>query len=413
MRTPRPTKRCGCRDDAGKQLGAACPRLKSSRHGAWWVRVDLPPDPVSGRRRQRRLGPYPTAAAAESARRAASAHLSSGGTLVSITVAEYLTGWLAGAVDLRPSTRASYTGHVNTYLVPHLGHHRLDRLRPEHVEEMFAAIIEGNGARRRPVGPATLRRVHATLNSALSAAARRRLIPGNPAQWVRLPAAPHVEVQPWSASELGAFLDAVSDDRWALLYEVSALVGLRRGEALGLRWSDVDLVAGLLHVRSNRVQVGGRVLTGAPKTRSGERVVDVDPGLVDLLARLKDRTEAERDVLGASWDEDSLVFVEADGTAPAPEVVSKRFVRAARRAGVREVTFHSLRHCSASLQLAAGVSLTVVSKRLGHSSVGITADTYSHMIRDVGQDAAVRTSAMVPRRLVVPTSCPPEPLDER
>jgi integrase len=411
--TAQPYKRCGCRDGDGRQLGARCPRLRASRHGSWWVRIDAAQAP-DGKRRQVRLGPFPTAAEATAAGDTERARLRRGGQLTTDTVGKYLTDWLAGAADLRASTAHGYRGHIERYLVPHLGDLRLDKLRAEHIERMFADIIAANAQRKRQVGAATLHRVRATLRSALSDAVMRRLIPDNPAKLVRLPSPDRREVRPWTGEELGQFLDAIVEDRYAALYELTALAGLRRGEACGLHWDDVDLVNAVIIVHETRGQVGYDVVTGRPKTRGSERVIDLDSGLVDLLAWLKDRTDRERAEWGDSYSDSGYVFVHEDGRPVHPEFVSRHLGRLIKRAKVRRITFHALRHCSASLQINAGVALTIVSKRMGHSSTGITSDLYGHLFRGAGRDAAERAAAMVPRRnRNVPTMCPHDENDEQ
>jgi integrase len=403
----KPYKRCGCRDYDGRQLGSKCPRLRGSRHGAWWIRLDAGLAD-NGRRRQVRLGPFTTAAEADAAGEAERVRLRRGGQPTTVTVGKYLADWLTGAADLRASTAHGYRGHIERYLTPYLGNLRLDKLRAEHIERMIADILAGNAERPRPVGPTTLHRIRGTLRSALSDAVKRRLIPDNPAKFVRLPSLERHEVEPWTGEELGQFLDAIADDRYAPLYELTALAGLRRGEVCGLRWDDVDLLNAIIVVRETRGQIGYEVVTGRPKTRGSERVVDLDDSLVNLLAWLKDRTDRERAECGDGYVDSGYVFVRRDGVPVHPEFVSRHLDRLIKRAKVRRITFHALRHCSASLQINAGVALTIVSKRLGHSSTGITSDLYGHLFRGAGRDAAERAAAMVPRRnRTVPTTCPP------
>ena len=419
----RPFKRCGCRDSDGKQLGVRCPLLRRSGHGSWWLRVDAGTT-STGRRRQVRIGPFRTAAEATAAGESERDRLRRGGTLTTITVEQYLTQWIAAATNLRASTAHGYRGHINRYLIPHLGQLRLDRLRADHIERMFADIMREKEEQKRPVRATTLHRLRATLRSALSDAVKRRLIPDNPAKLVRLPSAERREVEPWTGEELGAFLDTVANDRYSALYELTALTGLRRGEVCGLKWSDVDLVNAALSIRETRGQVGYTVVQGRTKTRGSERVVDLDSTLVDLLAWLQERDDTERARFGDDFNPNQYVFVREDGNPVHPEFVSRHFQRLIKRAGARRITFHALRHCSASLQINAGVALTIVSKRLGHSSTSITSDLYGHLYRGAGRDAAERAAAMVPRTNrvlpqpsahatpVVPTMCPQQEDDQ-
>ena len=177
-----------------------------------------------------------------------------------------------------------------------------------------------------------------------------------------------------------------------------ALTGLRRGEACGLRWQDVDLQGYRLHVRQQLIQLGHAVVAGPIKTASGQdRVVDIDEHTVGAPLAVRLRQDTEHDAFGDGWTDTGLVFTREDGTSLHPEIVTKRFHRLAVEAGLRPVRLHDLRHGQASLMLAAGVPIAVVSKRLGHSSIAITSDTYSHMLEGVGRAAAEAAAKLVPR----------------
>ena len=317
------------------------------------------------------------------------------------TVGAFLAVWLddkVAAGGLRPTTERSYRQHVEQYLMPQLGHVRLGDLRSQHVERMLRALVDGNVDRARPLGPATVRRVHATLRSALSTAKLRRLIPHNPAVDIELPKATRPKVRPWEPEELGAFLDHAAGDRLGSMYELIAMTGLRRGEACGLRWVDVDLGRGYLRVHQQIVQLGHETLIGPPKTASGEdRRVDLDEQTMGTLLAHRLGQDLERAEWGEAWAGSGLVFTRENGSAWHPETVTKRFRDLTVEAGLRPVRLHDLRHGQASLMLAAGVPLAIVSKRLGHSSITITSDTYSHLLEGVGRQAAEAASGLVPR----------------
>lgn len=410
-------KRCGCRGDAGRQLGKSCPRLRQKGHGAWAWRVRMPEELVglAGKRFVRGSG-LATQREAQAAGETLVARLRAGQQITgALTVGQYLEEWLATKRRLRPTARRSYEGHLRNHLVPHLGTIPLDRLRPVHIGAAYDAIVATTADHIRPVGPATIARIHATLRSALNAAVKQRLLPFNPALHVDLPEVDRHRAEPWSAAELGRFLDAAAADRLGAMYELMALVGLRRGETVGLRWSDVDLDRGVLTIRQQHVDVGGTVVVGKPKTTAGERVVDLDAGTTGTLLAHRLVQDTERTAWGEAYTDHGLVFCREDGSPLRPEYVTRHMQRIAERAGLPRKRLHDLRHGSASLQLAAGVPLPIVSKRLGHSSVSITADTYSHLLDGVGRQAAEATRALVPRSphgAGVPTTCPPEPTDD-
>jgi integrase len=309
--------------------------------------------------------------------------------LSELTVGEYLAGWLAGRQALRDSTRVSYAFHIRRYLIPGLGALLLTGLRPEHIEEAYRQILAANHGRARPVSAATLHRVHATLMSALSHAVRRGLLTRNPAVTVELARSVRSERRVWSGAELGSFLELIKDDPLYELYLTLGLVGLRRGEALGLRWSDVDFDAGLLRVQRQIVQVNGRAVEGPPKSAAGHRTVAI-PARLDSALRWHQCDQVTRHAQPADGIQTRQVFSRAGGGGWAPAYVSRHFDRLVYRHGLARIRLHDLRHTSASIGLASGETLLEVSRRLGHSSITITGDIYSHVSPDTARASAER-----------------------
>ncbi|WP_175541574.1 site-specific integrase [Streptomyces aidingensis] len=383
-------------------------------HGAWYYVADVGTGP-DGKRKQVRKGGFRTADDAEKALAELLARVGEGTYThdEGVTVAQWLARWLdmKERAGLRPATLRAYRSHITLYLEPRLGRLRLRDLRPSHVDRLLADLA--NGTRKA----ATVRRVHATLRSALSSAVKQRLVTFNAAKDIELPKAERPKARPWEPAELGAFLDSVGTHRLGALFEVIAGTGMRRGEAVGLRWEDVDLARRIIVVRQQVVQESGRkknkqppapcpycdaghlgVSFGKPKTASGEnRVIDLDEGTVGALIAHRLRQDEERKQWGDAYADHGLVFAREDGNPLRPDEVTKLFVALVDAAGLRRVRLHDLRHGQASLMLAAGVELAIVSKRLGHSSIAITSDTYSHLLGGVGRDAADRASALIPR----------------
>lgn len=308
---------------------------------------------------------------------------------------EYLRQWLSGKRALRATTLRSYESHLRLYLQPALGSVLLADLRPHHLDAMYVDLMAG-GDRERSA--ATIRRIHATLRSALNTAAKRRLIPWNPALHVELPSALHTSTTVWTGRQVGQFLDAHEGHRTYALWHLIALVGLRRGEALGLHWSDVDLATGMLCVRQQLVETKDGLRLGPPKTASGERAVPLDIVMVEVLREHQERQTSDRRNWGGGWVESGLVFARENGDHLRPDHVTHLFARLTAEAGLPRIRLHDLRHTSASLALAAGVPMKVVSERLGHSSTAITADLYTHVVPSVAREAADRIAATVPLR---------------
>ena len=203
----------------------------------------------------------------------------------------------------------------------------------------------------------------------------------------------------WNAEQTGAFLDHAAADRLYALYHRVAFRGLRRGEAVGLPWVDVDLDGALLTVSQQIVQVGWATEEEAPKTSSGVRSVALDAETVAVLRAQRILQSAERLRCGPAWTDTGLVFTREDGRAVHPDFVTRHFERLVRAADLPPIRLHDLRHGAATLALAGGANLKVVSEMLGHSSITITADTYTSVLPQIARAAAEATIALVPRAM--------------
>ena len=383
-------RRCACRDDAGRQLGQSCPRLASDgKHGVWYYAVDLPS--TTGKRKTLRRGGFSTKAAANRALADVTNRAAHGVQVDDReTVANFLARWLhVKAGEAKATTLRSYRAHVDKVIVPAIGHVPIERLRAEHVEQLMVDALSGGR------GPVTVRRIHATLRSALSYGVKTRRLPFNVASNVTPPTGPRPEVQPWSAGELASFLRHVENDRLGPLFEVIAACGLRRGEALGLRWSDLDLNLRSARIRQTVVDVGGRLEFSTPKTRASEATVPLTERAMHALMQWRLGQELDRQSWGDGYEEHDLVFARENGAPLRPEYVTRRFVALSRAAGLRQVRLHDLRHGAASLMLAAGVPMAIVSKMLRHSSIGITVDTYGHLSEETARVASDAIGALL------------------
>ena len=199
----------------------------------------------------------------------------------------------------------------------------------------------------------------------------------------------------WSPSEVRTFLAHVDADRLAAMWRLFVATGMRRGEVAGLRWIDVDLDAARLAVRSTRVLVYSEVQVTEPKTRRSRRVVALDPGTVTALVRHLEAQDLERRRAAAVWEDTGYVFVREDGRPLDPDRISHLFGVVSSCAGLPKIRLHDLRHTAATLALGAGVHPKIVSERLGHASIAITLDTYSHVLPSMQEDAATRVGALL------------------
>ena len=405
-------RRCGCRDEStGRLLGARCPGLRAPGHGTWYFSADLPS--AAGERRRVRRGGFATKAAAAAAREALASPAASADP--GLSTGEWLSRWLESRMSLRASTARGYAAHVRGYLVPYLGAIPLAALTAGDVQAMFTAVICDEMVLGRPVSAATLHRIHATLRAALNGAVRAGLIAVNPGRFPELPRAAKPRAQVWTpalterwqqdgwrpvvgvwtAAQTAQFLRQVRGHRLYALFHLVALRGLRRGEAAGLRCSDLDLDAGTLTVTGQLQQLGGRMVAGPPKSDAGRRVIALDKTTIAALRGHRLRQQAERAAAGTRWAETGYVFTTQTGKPFGPDRMTRLFRRLVAGSGLPPVTLHGLRHGAATLALAAGTELKVVQDQLGHSTIVLTADTYTSVLPETARTAAEQTAALL------------------
>lgn len=390
-------RRCGCRGEDGRQLGTACPKLAADpKHGQWTYYLSAGTDPRTGKRRQYRSSTWPDRRPLKSKREALSAlaelrNSLDRGTYVPPTVillADYATSWLprrqTTGAGLKATTAAGYARYIADDIAPStLGGMRLTDIRRHHVNAYTAELTAaGRGA-------VTVRRILALLQTILASAVRDELIPGNPAAGADRPTVADEEVHVWEPHHVRTFLGCCAQHRLGALFEVAVLTGLRRGELTGLRWADVDLVARKITVRRNRVTVNGRVSEQTTKTRAGARTVPLSDFAVATLLGWQLRQATEAAAAGEAWQTEGHVFTLEDGRPLDPAYVTRLFQTLRKTAGgeLPPLSFHGLRHCAASLMLASGADIAVVSKLLGHASIAITSDVYGHLVGTIASDA--------------------------
>jgi len=307
------------------------------------------------------------------------------------TVGQWLETWLEESAKpaIRPATYASYSCLVRMHLIPELGHVPLAKLTPQQIQSLLNRKLASGLAPRR------VAMIRGVLRTALNQALRWGLVARNVATLVSPPRASHFEVRPLDPAQSRAFLDAVRGDRLEALYTVALAIGLRQGEALGLRWEDVELDAGLLHVRHALQRIDGKLQLVEPKSARSRRTIVLPDVVRDALHAHRVRQTEQRLAVGAEWEEAGFVFTTELGRPLNDSNVTHMFQRHLKRAGLPRQRFHDLRHACASLLLAQGVSPRVVMEVLGHSQITLTLDTYSHVMPGLQADAAARMHALL------------------
>ena len=311
------------------------------------------------------------------------------------TLGAFLLAWLDG-LTVRDTTAASYEQQVRLRIVPHLGGLRLQEVTTEHLDGLYRHLERAGSVNGGPLAPKSVRKVHEVLSRALGDAKRRGYVVRNVAEDASPPPARRREMQVWTAQQLRAFLSHVADDRLHALWLLYATTGLRRGEALGLLWDDLDLAAGTILVQRNRTLSSGKVVVHETKTDHGRRKIALDAATVAALRRHRRRQLEERLAADVAWHETGAVFVRPDGRQLHPfNDVSARFSAHVGTSGLPRIRLHDVRHAYATIALSNGVPITVVSRRLGHASVSITLDVYSHCMPTDDGEAAARVAGLI------------------
>ena len=317
-----------------------------------------------------------------------------------LTLASFLERWLTVTLpgSIADSTLDNYSDTVRLHIKPALGHHVLSRLTVTQVDEFLAA------KRSAGYSPNSIRLMRTILRRALNAAEREGLVSRNVAGLSIAPRLNRAPGRSLTVEQARALLNEASRHRLEALFLLMLAFGLRRGEALGLAWAELDWVRATLKVTHGvkRVKVrspaGERktvVIVGELKTARARRTLYLSPALLAALARHQVRQEAERRILGTDWVETGLIFTTEGGTVLDPDNLSHLFSRMAERAGLGHWHAHELRHSGASLMLAGGTPLHVVSEVLGHASIAVTKDVYGHLVEGDKRSAAETITAIL------------------
>jgi len=308
------------------------------------------------------------------------------------TLADFLERWLKdyAYANLAPRTAEGYETIIRQHLIPKLGSIPLTQLKPEHIQKYYAETLSnGRSDGKGALSSLTVRHHHMTLHNALKCAVKWGLLVRNPVDSIDAPRTTHTEMKVMSEEDLNRFLEVIKPTPYYTLFYLALFTGMRRSELLGLRWSDTDLV--LCQISVNRTMHhlrNGEIVFRPPKTAKGRRVVSLSPSTALVLQEHKEAQAALRLLQGQSVAQTDLVFSKEDRSPLTPNAVTSAWVRLAKRAGLEGIRLHDARHTHASLMLKQGVHPKIVQERLGHSTIAITLDTYSHVDPGLQEAAA-------------------------
>lgn len=309
-----------------------------------------------------------------------------------ITVTEYFERWLRDYArsNVAPSTFHRYE-QIASRLNAHLGSLRLQDLRPAHIQDAYGRLSTDGLAAR------TVLHHHRVLREALSHAAQWQLLSVNPADAVTPPRAERTEMRALSPDEVNRLLEGCENEQLRTVVFVAISTGMRLGELLGLRWADLDLNGGNAYLVRSAQYLSATGISFRPmKTGRSQRSIALSAETVRVLREHRGRQLEARLAAGSDYEDGDLVFADVDGRPLPPYRISDQFRRRlVKRLGIGPLRFHDLRHTAATLMFRAGIHPKVVSERLGHSSIAITLDTYSHVIPSMQRDAADAVDALL------------------
>jgi integrase len=361
---------------------------------SYTIVLSLGIDPATGKRKQQWVSVKGTKKDAEKRLSELLTQLDTGGFVrpSKTTLGEYLDQWVKDycQANLAPTTAQTYQFFVKRHIKPALSKVTLTQLKPEHLQHLYTDKLSTG------LGKRSVRYIHITLHKALKDAVKLGMIARNPADAVTPPRVQRSEMQTWDEDEIKTFLEAIKDSPYYALFYTALYTGMRRNELLGLRWSDIDIPLSLVYVnRSLLLLKNGEITFRTPKTSKGRRAIDLPPSLTLLLKEYREKQALDRAMLGIPITDNDLVFSQYDGKPLLPDSVTHAWIKLVRRAGVKPIRLHDTRHTMASLMLKQGVHPKIVQERLGHASIQITLDTYSHVAPGLQKAAAERFDELV------------------
>jgi integrase len=355
--------------------------------GSWTIIINLGRDPATAKRKQQWVTIRGTKKQAETRLAELLNQMDTGGFIkpTKETFGSFLQRYLDDYIStqIRATTLEAYQQR-GKHLIDGLGHIPVSELREEHIHKYYRE-------KSKTLSPGTLIKHHNLLRSALSQGVIWRTLTRNVAEAVKPPKVSRKEMRALTGPEVHRMLEACEDTAWHSIFHTLTWTGLRRSELLGLRWKDVDLILASLRVVQSVQRLNtGEFIVQEPKTASGRRTIALSPASCLVLREHREKQEADATLLGRQLAEDDLVFSHPDGSPRDPSTLTLAFRRLTRRVGLDGVRLHDLRHTMASLYLEQGVNPKTVAERLGHASVTITLDLYSHCLPGVQEAAAVQ-----------------------
>lgn len=358
---------------------------------SWYFVAELGTDPITGKRRRKKQRGFKTKRDAEKALALLEADVYKGTYFEpsSIQLKEHVSDWFRSKKNsISIQTAITYEAYLKNRVIPYIGHVQLAHLTPALLQNYV------NDLKDEGLASSSIKKIYSIVKSALDFAVNMDLLPSNPITKLQLPKDSKKEMAVWEVPEIQAFQKAASLDRLYPAFYLAITTGMRRGEILGLRWRDVDLEKEMLYVRQTLSKDGKQFLSEA-KTKTSIRSIKLSNDTVVLLKKHKAVVAKEKLWLGSEYEDNDLIISTSKGTPINPENLKRTFQRLIKEADVPAIRLHDLRHTHATMLLAGGVNVKVISERLGHSNIKTTLDIYSHVLPSMQEEAANRIDTLL------------------
>ena len=360
--------------------------IRKRKDGRWEGRYTVGRDPVTGKQIFKNVLGKTQAEVKEKLQKAlAQAGKIDFAKTGKYTVTMWMNEWFENVakIKVRPSSHQTYRGYIDHHIAPNIGNIPLEKLTTMDLQKLYRKLlnkgrVERVAAKQQPKGLSakTVRNINQVISSAMDFAVAQKIILENPCKAVALPKVEHKEMQTIPAEQLQVFLQEAKATGVYEMYYIELATGLRRGELLGLKWTDIDWQNGIIKVRRQVARVDGQIVEAPLKTKNSYRAVTISQQAIEVLKQQKEKTN------------DEYVFPSPNGGPISPDSVNNMLKRVLARAGIPKVRFHDLRHTFATIALQNGVDIKTVSGMLGHFSAGFTLDTYAHVTTAAQKEAA-------------------------
>lgn len=378
--------------------GSIVKKEKTRKGQSWQITVEMPRDPITGKRNRKYKTITGTKKEAEQARRQFVNELERGEYVAenNITVSAWMQKWLEvyAIPTVSPTTLVSYKGMNRRYIDPMIGHLQVQELNALAVQIWVNKLRESPSS-GKPMSAATIKHTYHVLRGAMDKAVQAGIILRSPCVGIQLPKGEKKKPVIYDETQIQQLLAFAKGTEMELIIDLELCMGMRRGELLGLQWKDVDWEKNQIHIVRTRVVVDGKSIIKLPKTASGTRTLDVPEILMKKLKAHKVKCMEQKIRVGSRLVEDDFIIVHPDGKPIYPEYVSQMFTKLQKRAGLPKCRFHDLRHLCASIMVKQGVEVKVAQERLGHKDITTTMNIYAHVLPGSAKEAAEKIGQLV------------------